>query len=80
KQFNKLRKMMYANPQLMHSLLQRLEDITIIYLIEQVKAGASSVMIFDTWGVILPLVHYKNYSLKYMAYIAKYVKLKINIP
>lgn len=41
--------MMYANLQLMHALLQRLADITVIYLLEQVKAGASSLMIFDTW-------------------------------
>ncbi|MFV9930915.1 MAG: uroporphyrinogen decarboxylase [Francisella endosymbiont of Hyalomma asiaticum] len=80
KQFNKLRKMMYTNPQLMHSLLQRLADITVIYLLEQVKAGASSLMIFDTWGGILPLEHYKDFSLKYMDYIAKNVKQKINVP
>lgn len=50
KQFNKLRKMMYSNPRLMHALLQKLADITVIYLLEQVKSGANSLMIFDTWG------------------------------
>ncbi|MEY8767709.1 uroporphyrinogen decarboxylase [Francisella philomiragia] len=80
KQFSKLRKMMYANPQLMHALLQRLADITVIYLLEQVKAGASSLMIFDTWGGILPLEQYKEFSLKYMEYIAKNVKRRSNVP
>ena len=74
KQFNKLRKMMYANPALMHKLLQKLADITIVYLLEQVKAGADTLMIFDTWGGILPLDKYADFSLKYMNYIAKGVK------
>jgi uroporphyrinogen decarboxylase len=80
KQFNKLRKMMYANPQLMHKLLQRLADITVIYLLEQVKAGADSLMIFDTWGGILPLEQYKEFSLRYMQYIAENVKQKVTVP
>ncbi|KEI34930.1 uroporphyrinogen III decarboxylase [Francisella sp. W12-1067] len=74
KQFSKLRKMMYANPQLMHQLLQKLADITVIYLLEQIKAGADSLMIFDTWGGVLPLAQYKDFSLDYMQYIAKNVK------
>ncbi|AJC48299.1 uroporphyrinogen decarboxylase [Allofrancisella guangzhouensis] len=74
KQFNKLRKMMYANPQLMHQLLQKLADVIVIYLLEQIKSGADSLMIFDTWGGILPLAQYKNFSLDYMQYIAKNVK------
>jgi len=80
KQFNKLRKMMYANPHLMHSLLQKLADITVVYLLEQIKAGASLLMIFDTWGGILPLEQYRNFSLKYMEYIAKNVKKQIDVP
>lgn len=80
KQFNKLRKMMYSNPKLMHSLLQKLAEITVIYLLEQVKAGASSLMIFDTWGGILPIDQYNDFSLYYMDYIAINVKKKTDVP
>ena len=81
KQFNKLRKMMYANPMLMHKLLQKLADITVVYLLEQVKAGADTLMIFDTWGGILPQDKYIDFSLQYMNYIAKGVKAVLpNMP
>ena len=80
KQFNRIRKMMYSNPELMHKLLKKLADVTIIYLLEQIKAGADSLMIFDTWGGILPLEQYKEFSLTYMDYIAKKVKEKISVP
>ena len=74
KQFAKLRNVMYSNPKLMHSLLKRVADITVIYLSNQVKSGADSLMMFDTWGGILPLLQYKEFSLDYMEYIAKQVK------
>ena len=81
KQFAKLRKLMYSSPSVMHSLLDKLVDITIVYLIEQIKAGADSLMIFDTWGGILPLMKYKEFSLSYMEKIAKGVKgLYPNMP
>ncbi|ASG68826.1 uroporphyrinogen decarboxylase [Francisella halioticida] len=80
KQFNKLRKMMYSNSELMHTLLHKLADITVIYLLEQVKSGANSLMIFDTWGGILPLEQYKAFSLKYMECIAKRVKQSVDVP
>jgi len=81
KQFAKLRKLMYSSPSVMHSLLQKLSDITIIYLIEQIKAGADSLMIFDTWGGILPLDKYCDFSLNYMEQISSGVKRHYpNIP
>ena len=81
KQFNKLRRMMYANPILLHKLLQKLADITIVYLLEQVKAGADTLMIFDTWGGILPQDKYTDFSLWYMNHIARGVKAVLpNMP
>ena len=50
KQFAKLRNVMYSNPRLMHSLLKRVADIVVVYLSNQVKSGADSLMMFDTWG------------------------------
>lgn len=40
--------MMYAEPETLHLLLDKLADSVILYLNAQIRAGAQSVMIFDT--------------------------------
>ncbi|HDR1227883.1 TPA: uroporphyrinogen decarboxylase [Pasteurella multocida] len=66
KAFTKIKKMLYANPQLLHQLLDKLADAVILYLNAQIKAGAQSVMIFDTWGGVLGHREYLDFSLHYM--------------
>ena len=41
---------LYSNRQLAHQLLQKITDITIDYLKAQVKAGADTVQVFDSWA------------------------------
>ena len=66
KAFTKIKKMMYAEPQLLHLLLDKLANSVIEYLNAQIKAGAQSVMIFDTWGGVLTPRDYNLFSLQYM--------------
>lgn len=66
KAFTKIKKMMYAEPQTMHLLLDKLADSVILYLNAQIKAGAQSLMIFDTWGGVLTGRDYREFSLNYM--------------
>ncbi|MBW5408129.1 uroporphyrinogen decarboxylase [Morganella morganii] len=66
KAFTKIKKMMYAEPQTLHLLLDKLADSVILYLNAQIKAGAQSVMIFDTWGGVLTGRDYREFSLNYM--------------
>ena len=66
KAFTKLKKMMYAEPQTLHLLLDKVADSVILYLNAQIKAGAQSVMIFDTWGGVLTGRDYLEFSLSYM--------------
>lgn len=66
KAFTKIKKMLYADPKLLHSLLDKLANSVILYLNAQIKAGAQSVMVFDTWGGILAHRDYKEFSLQYM--------------
>lgn len=40
--------MMYADPQALHALLDKLAKSVTLYLNAQIKAGAQAVMIFDT--------------------------------
>ena len=66
KAFTKIKKMMYADPQSLHLLLDKLADSVILYLNAQIKAGAQSVMIFDSWGGVLTPRDYGLFSLNYM--------------
>ncbi|MBA6413953.1 uroporphyrinogen decarboxylase [Parahaliea sp. F7430] len=66
KDFRRVKAMAYDQPELMHRLLTLLADAVADYLIEQVKAGAQALQIFDTWGGALSAAGYKEYSLKYM--------------
>nr|WP_314267685.1 uroporphyrinogen decarboxylase [uncultured Moellerella sp.] len=66
KAFTKIKKMMYADPQSLHLLLDKLADSVILYLNAQIKAGAQSVMIFDSWGGVLTPRDYRLFSLNYM--------------
>lgn len=66
KAFTKIKKMLYAEPATMHKLLAKLADNVILYLNAQIKAGAQSIMIFDTWGGVLTSRDYLEFSLHYM--------------
>ncbi|MDP4490597.1 MULTISPECIES: uroporphyrinogen decarboxylase [Pseudoalteromonas] len=66
KTFGKIKKMAFAEPQTLHLLLDKVADSVIDYLNAQVKAGAQSLMIFDSWGGVLSPRDYKEFSLQYM--------------
>ncbi|VTN07873.1 Uroporphyrinogen decarboxylase [Raoultella ornithinolytica] len=66
KAFTVIKKMMYADPQALHALLEKLAKSVTLYLNAQIKAGAQSVMIFDTWGGVLTGRDYQQFSLYYM--------------
>ncbi|MGM0480357.1 MAG: uroporphyrinogen decarboxylase [Pseudomonadota bacterium] len=71
KNFSKVKKLMFAEPQAMHQLLDVLADSVIAYLNAQIAAGAQSVMVFDTWGGVLSPRDYREFSLAYMEKIVK---------
>ena len=66
KAFTRIKKMMFAEPAVMHALLDKLAESVIMYLNAQIAAGAQSVMVFDTWGGVLSPRDYKDFSLQYM--------------
>lgn len=69
KTFSKARKMLYNDPQLAHTLLQKITDTTINYLKAQINAGANLIQIFDSWAGILSPAHYREFGLRYIAQI-----------
>jgi len=70
KDFRHIKQMMYATPEVMHQLLDKLAQSVADYLNEQIRSGAQAVQIFDTWGGALSGPMYQEFSLKYMQQIA----------
>lgn len=66
KTFEKIKRMMYAEPSALHLLLDKLADAVTLYLNAQVANGAQSLMIFDSWGGALSHDAYREFSLRYM--------------
>lgn len=66
KDFRHVKKMMYATPDVMHELLDKLATSVTDYLNEQILSGAQAVQIFDTWGGVLSGEMYREFSLNYM--------------
>jgi len=55
------KRMMFAEPELFASLLDRLADIAIASLRDQITAGASAVQLFDSWaGALSPPVYERH--------------------
>jgi uroporphyrinogen decarboxylase len=77
KQFSIIKAMLYQDPNALHALLKHVAELTVLYLGAQLKAGASAVMIFDTWGGLLAKENYLEFSLDYMHLIIEGLKAYI---
>ncbi|KXO76784.1 uroporphyrinogen decarboxylase [Acinetobacter venetianus] len=66
KEFRFTKNMMYAQPEVLHALLDHLADSVIDYLNAQIDAGAQAIQIFDSWGGALAHREYVEFSLNYM--------------
>ncbi|MCU4414469.1 uroporphyrinogen decarboxylase [Acinetobacter sp. WU_MDCI_Axc73] len=66
KDFRHTKHMLYAQPEVLHALLDRLAVAVIDYLNAQIDAGAQAIQIFDSWGGALAHREYVEFSLNYM--------------
>ncbi len=76
KTYNICKKMMYSQPELLHSILRKVTETIKLYLEKQIQAGADVVQIFDSWAAAIEPGKYDEFSWSYMAEIAKYIKEK----
>ena len=74
KDFSKIKRWLYHDPKSLHALLDHLSYTLIDYLRAQVQAGVDVLMIFDTWGGVLPYQAYLDFSLYYMQIIVSALK------
>lgn len=74
KTWDKAKQFAYTESQLTHHLLQKITDITIRYLKAQVKAGADTVQVFDSWAGSLSPEDFKIFAQPYLLQIADALK------
>jgi uroporphyrinogen decarboxylase len=74
KTWDKAKQFAYTQPELAHSLLQKITTITIEYLKAQVKAGADTVQVFDSWAGSLSPADFKTYAQPYLLQISDALK------
>ena len=67
--FGKVRRMLYARPDLLHRVLAINAKAVGAYLAQQAVHGADALMIFDTWGGLLAAGAYETFSLAYIRQI-----------
>lgn len=77
KTFKNIKTMLFQNPAVLHALLDRLTDTTVLYLNGQIDAGARAIMVFDTWGGVLSHNDYQEFSLQYLRKIAQKIQREI---
>ena len=65
-EFHEIKRMLYARPDLLHTILDVTAQSVVAYLNAQIEAGAQAVMIFDTWGGSLSDAAFREFSLAYI--------------
>lgn len=78
KNFSEVKKLIYNNPELAHSILDKLADTVADYLSAKIEAGCNAVQIFDTWGGILSQKILKNSLYVMLKRLSHKLKEKMN--
>jgi uroporphyrinogen decarboxylase len=60
-----------------HELLQRITDVAVEFLAQQVVAGAQMLQIFESWGGELAPAEFKEFSLPYLKQISSRLKPRL---
>ncbi len=76
KTYNICKKMMYSDPELLHSILAKVTEVVKLYMEKQIQSGVDVVQIFDSWAAAIEPALYDEFSWQYMVEIAEYLKAK----
>ena len=74
KDWGRVKALALNEPAAMDQLLSTVTDAVIAYLAAQRAAGAQALQVFDTWGGVLSPAMYREFSLPYLARIARELK------
>lgn len=67
KEYDVFRAFLKAEPDAAHALLEKLTEVSIRYLSEQVRAGAQVIQLFDSWAGLHDEATYRAFGLPYAA-------------
>ena len=73
----KAKKWLYTHPEASNQLLQLITDINIDYLVNQVKAGAQMLQVFESHAEHLGPDMFKKFCVPYLVQICDKVKAKL---
>jgi uroporphyrinogen decarboxylase len=65
-QFIKTKSLMYGEPELWGQLMTKLSEVTRLYLLAQVAAGAQALQVFDSWVGQLSAADYREFIQPYL--------------
>ena len=74
KTFSKVKKLIFTQPKLAHSLLSKIADVAAAYLSAKIESGVNAVQIFDTWGGILSEDDFEEFSLTYIKKVISQIR------
>jgi uroporphyrinogen decarboxylase len=78
--FYDTKKMMFADPDLYTSLLEKITECTSVYLKAQAAAGAQALQIFDSWAGVLAPEDFERFALPYVQRIIIDLKKSTDVP
>ena len=79
RQWLKTKRFMYEQPEAWHRLMKLLAEASVLYLHQQVVAGAQALQLFDSWVGCLAASDYREFVLPHMTYIFDELR-KENVP
>jgi uroporphyrinogen decarboxylase len=79
KDFRKIMRVLYSEPDMLHTLLDKITSAMIPYLKAQVESGADAIQLFESWGGILNSPLYRHFALPYVQRIFSALK-DSNVP
>jgi uroporphyrinogen decarboxylase len=79
REFLKTKMIMYSAPEVWHALMDRLSIVLADYLVAQIRAGAQTVQVFDSWVGTLSAQDYEQFVLPYSQFILQAAQRE-NVP
>jgi len=71
--------LMHAQPELAKKLLDKITEVTILYLQGQITAGVDALQLFDSWADVLSYADYQEFAHPYVTKIISALNQKVPI-
>jgi uroporphyrinogen decarboxylase len=73
-EFTETKKLMYTAPDVFHSIMSLLTQVTILYLKKQIEAGVEVIQLFESWSGALSAAQYETFCEPYVAKILRAIE------